>query len=244
MPLLTPRDLVTMSLKAIGVLGVGQTASPEDASDAFSAMNAMLGVWARKRWLVLHLIDVPFQATGQLSYTIGPTGDINVPRPDRIEAAFFRQFVQDQPNEVDYPLQIIDSREDYNQIALKTLSTWPLAVFYDSAYPLGNVFIWPVPQAGLYEIHLSIKDTLAQFQSYYTQVNLPPEYIEAIWTNLTIRLAAIYPGTQPSPAVEALAKSSLATIRGANAQIPTLDLPPGVGGPPAKYNIFSDRQYV
>jgi hypothetical protein len=225
MPLNTPAGLIAFALKAAGVLGVGQSALAEDYNDAFDALNSMIAIWARKRWLIWHLIDVSVPATGALSYSIGIGGDFNTPRPDRIEAAFFRLMVASPTAPVDYPLTILESREDYNRIALKSLaSSMPGYVFYDSAFPTGVVYPWPLARAGIGEIHLSVKETLSQFTGFTQNVNMPAEYQEAIWTNLTVRLAPIYQ-YDTRPEVIALAKSSLATIRGANTQIPRLTIP-------------------
>ena len=242
MPLTTPQAIVTFALKSAGILGVGQTAAAEDFSDVFDALNGMLAVWNRKRWLIWHLTDNAFVSTGALSYSVGIGGNFNVPRPDRLEAAFFRQFVSSQPNAVDYPLEILESREDYNTIALKTLVSWPQYIFYDAAFPLGYVYPWPVPQASIYELHITLKETLAQFTSYTQTINMPPEFVEALWSNLTIRVGALYPGSSVPQATIDIAKGALATIRGSNAQIPRLRMPMGLGRP-ALYNIFSDQTY-
>lgn len=232
MPINTPGGLIELTLKAAGVLGVGQSALAEDYNDAFDILNGMLGQWSRKRWLVWHLLDVSIVSTGAQSYTIGNAGgvigDFDTPRPDRIEAAFARLLVSSSTNLVDVPLRVLQSREDYNQIALKTLATsFPSCVFYDSAYPFGTVYVWPVPQAGMVEIHLSLKETLVQFTSFTQAINMPGEFLEALWTNLAVRLAPIYQ-YETRPEVVALAKASLATIRGANAQIPQLRMPRGL----------------
>jgi hypothetical protein len=242
MPLTTPQEQVAFGLRAIGVLGVGQTALPEDYSDAFAALNGMIAGWNAKRWLVYHLIDVSVNTTGQQSYTIGPGGDIYAARPTRLEGAYIRQFINNAPNFVDYPLTILQSREDYSNIALKTLGTWPVAIFYDSDFPVGSVFPWPVPQAGAFELHLLLKATLRQFDSYVQSINLPDEYTEAIWTNLAIRLAAIYPGSSLPEATVGLAKASLETIRTANAQIPRMEMPTGLQRKPF-FNIYSGQSY-
>jgi hypothetical protein len=242
MPLTTPQEQVAFGLRAIGVLGVGQTALPEDYSDAFAALNGMIAGWNAKRWLVYHLVDVSVPTTGQISYTVGPGGDFNMARPTRLESAYIRQFINNAPNFVDYPLTILQSREDYSNIALKTLGTWPIAIFYDSDFPLGSVFPWPVPSGALFELHLVLKATLRQFDSYVQSINLPEEYTEAIWTNLAIRLAAIYPGSSLPEATVGLAKASLETIRTANAQIPRMEMPTGLQRKPL-WNIFSGQSY-
>lgn len=235
----TANDIIVLALKDAGILGVGQTPLAEDSNDALTRLNMMIAQWSRKRWLIYHLVDVPLQSTGALSYTIGAGGNFNVTRPDRIEAAYARQTVSGSPNQVDYPLDIIFSREDYSKITLKSLSTFPNALFYDSAFPLGNIYVWPAPGIQ-YEIHLVLKDQLAQFPTLTTIFNLPPEYQEAIVYNLAGRLCVAY-GKAVRPELQALAQAALSTIRVANTQIPTLIMPRGLvaGGNP--YNIYSDN---
>jgi hypothetical protein len=237
----TPQDIIRQSLKKAGITGVGQTPLAEDTNDAFYDLNDMIAQWARKRWLMWHLIDVALVSTGAMSYTVGIGGDFNTPRPDRLEAAFFRQIVPSQPNQIDYTLELIESREAYNRIALKSLKTFPTNIFYDAAYPIGIIYPWPVPQATIYEIHLSLKDTLTQFTALNQTINMPPEFIAALKFNLAIRLRQAYM-LSPDPALIALAKDSLAVIRGANAQIPTLVMPSDLvrGG---LYNVYSDQFY-
>ena len=240
MSLTTPQSIISFALRSIGVGAVGQSALAQDNTDAFDMLNGMLGQWNRKRWLIWHLVDTAFTVTGAQSYTVGPGGNFNIPRPDRLETAYFRQTVSAVPNQVDYPLQLLQSREDYSSIALKTLTSWPQFIFYDSAYPIGAVYPWPLPTAALGDLHIVTKDNLVQFSSLTQNINLPPEYTEAIWSNLAVRLAAMYPGVELNPVTAGLAKASLATIRGANTQIPQMSMPSGVGIAPTLYNIFSD----
>lgn len=236
----TPSDIIIQALKKAGILGVGQSAQAEDMTDALQDLNDMMAQWQRKRWLVYHLVDVSIVSTGQRSYTIGPGADINVvTRPDRIESAFFRQIVQSQPNQIDYPLEIIEAREDYNNIALKGLTQFPMYVFYDSAFPLGVVYPWPILQASIYELHLSIKAQLSQFTSLGETIVLPLEYFAALKWNLAIRVAASYK-LPVDPALVALAKDSLNVIRNANTQIPRLRMPADLIRP-GVYNPYSDQ---
>lgn len=235
----TVADLLTRALKKAGILGVGQAASGEDVSDALADANDMLAQWNRKRWLVYHLVDVAKVSTGAQSYTVGPNGDFNVARPDRLEAAFFRQLASAGTLDVDYPLHVIQSREEYNRITLKTMGTWPSDIFYDSGYPMGTVYVWPVPAASLYEIHLTLKETLASFTATNQTINLPPEYNAALVYNLAVRLRASYQ-LPPDPVTIELATEALSVIRGANTQIPTLLMPRAVTGNGRAYNVYSD----
>lgn len=239
----TPADLILQAQKAAGIVGVGQPASGEDTSDALFHLNSIIGQWNRKRWLIWHLLDTAFTSTGAQSYTVGPNGNFNIPRPDRIEGAYFRQLVSGSPNLVDYPLDLLESREDYSRIRLKNLSTWPSAVFYDAAFPTGNLYVYPVPQSGLFEIHILTKDVISTISAAQMgqAFNLPPEYDAALMWNLAVRLRAAY-RYPPDPVMIGVAKDALNVIRNANTQIPRLKMPSGLrrmGG--SRYNIYSDR---
>lgn len=235
---MTPRDIVNLSLRNAGVLAKGQTADADMASTAFTMLNAMLGQWAVKRWLVYHLVDLTAAMTGATSYTVGPGGDFDIAtRPSALEAAFISQN-PGLPNQIDNPLQILASREDYNRIAMKSLVSFPYYIFYDNAYPLGVVYPWPAPNATLYRLTLTVKMPLSAFGNLSDTIALPAEYQEALIYNLAVRLRPFYQ-LDLDAALIALAKSSLATLRAANAQVPLLQMPIGMqrGN---RYNIYSD----
>jgi len=236
----TPNDIITLALKSAGVLGVGQTASAEDINDSFTLLNFMLAQWQRKRWLIWTLDTFSVACTGAQSYTVGPGGDINCPRPDRLEDAFFRQNIPSEPNEIDYPLEIIESRETYNRIALKSLGSFPSYIYYQSDFPIGSIYPWPLP-SNLYQVFISVKTQLAQFTTLTQSVSLPPEYYAAILYNLSARLRTAFQ-LPPDMSVIGLAKEALNVVRGANVQIPRLRMPVGIVRP-GLYNIFSDQIY-
>ena len=225
----TPRSLVTLALKTSGAIGLGQTAPAEDVADAYAMMQQMAAQWARKRWLVPHLADIAVPLTGAASYTIGAGGAVNIPRPDRIEAAFYR-LRPSALNPLDHPIRVVESREDWNRVAMKSLRGLPAAVFYDTAYPLGILYVYPVTPLGstAYELHLSVKDGMA-LPALDSDTGLPPEYDAALTYNLAARLR-IYYQLAADPAVTALALDSLNTIRKANTQVATLRMPPGLPG--------------
>jgi hypothetical protein len=237
----TPLDIITMALKDVGALGVGQTPLPEDTNDAYRKLQWMLAEWNRKRWLIWHLVDLSVTATGATSYSIGPTGSDIVwdPRPDRLESAFLRQLTQSQPNQIDYPLEIIQSYEEYTNIALKSLQSFPSYIFYDSGFPTGTLYPWPVPQASIYAVHVQVKEHLAQFTSLEQDINLPAEYLNAIHWNLCVRLFPQYQ-RQADPLIVSLAKDSLNTLRKANVQIGRLTMPTDLVRP-GIYNPYSDQ---
>lgn len=237
----TALDIINLAFKDAGVLGVGQTMLDEDVNDALTRLNMMIAQWRVKRWLVWHLVDKSVVSTGAQSYTVGPGGDINVSvRPDKLESAYFRMLPgANGTQSVDYPLQILFSREDYSRITLKSLVSFSQCIFYDSAWPLGSIYPWPIPQASLYEVHIVLKDVLSEFADLTSTFDFPPEYLAALHYNLTVRIRAAY--RLPEDVNYAgLAKDSLETIRSANAQIPSLVMPDNLVRP-GVYNIYSDQ---
>lgn len=236
----TAADLINLALTDAGVLGIGQTAQAQDLTDCLRRLNMMLGQWSQRRWLVYHLVDTSKVCTGAQSYTVGTGGDFNIARPAQIEAAYMRQIAPTTPTPVDFWLEPILAREDYARIALKSLSASPSTrYFYDSDFPLGRIYPWPVPSAS-FELHILTKAVLTQFAAIGDTVLLPLEYEEAIYYNLILRLRAAYQ-LKPDPVQIGLARSSLNTIRRANFQIGRLTMPAGLSRSGPAYNILSDQ---
>ena len=234
----TPSDIITLSLKTANVVGVGQVASAEDMNDSFNLLNMLLAQLQRRRYFVYQLITTGLVATGAQSYTVGPGGNFNIPRPAKLESAFFRQqFNGIQP--VDYPLEILRSTEDYNRISLKSLNAFPRYAFYDMAYPIGNLFVWPLP-SNQYEIFITTMLQLQQFHTINDTLALPPEYSAALMWNLTLELYPFY-GLPVNPVVSAKAEASLRIIEESNVAIPQLQMPPALkNNRGSTYNVFGD----
>jgi hypothetical protein len=170
----TARDFITLAMKEAGVLGVGQSLLAEDINDGFTILNRMLAQWQKKRWLVPSLYDIAASGNSLKSNPIGPGQYYNALRPDKIQAAYFKQiggaFNSDFSNsfnisnggdnsQVSFQLIPIWSWEDYARVQLKELSSWPQYFFYDAAFPYGNVYIWPIPTSA-YEVHLVCKSPI------------------------------------------------------------------------------------
>ncbi len=236
---MTVLQLIKMALKACGAVGIGQRALASDTADALTYLQMMLAQWQERRWLVYSLIDLPLTSTGAQSYTFGTGGDFNTPWVDHLEAAYFRQTITSEPQSIDYPVRLINAREDYNRISLKSLSTFPQYCFYDAAYPLANVFFWPIPPAAQYELHLTAATQLPLLTSLTQTLILPPAYQEAVVQNLAVRLRVHFQLPEDQ-VLTALARVALQTIKLGNAQVQRLQMPDNLtrGG---FYNVFSDQ---
>ena len=238
----TVQDMLSLCLQDAGIIGLGQQATPQDSTNALARLNWMLAGWRHQRWLCFNLVNMSLTSTGAQTYTVGPGGNFDTTvyqRPDRLEFAYFRQLVPSGSTQTDYPLEILTSWEDYNRIGLKNLGTFPTSVFYSTDFPLGTLYPWPIPQANIYALFITVKQQLTAALTFTDDLNLPEEYFNAIHWNLTVILRSAY-DLPPKPGDVAFAKDSLNIIRRTNSQIARLQMPkellrPGI------YNPYSDN---
>ena len=235
----TALDIINRSMRLIGVLESGETATASEAQDALAVLNEMLDAWNLESLVVFSIDALEFTlVVNQGTYTVGVGGNFNTTRPVKIESVTFRDITQ-TPN-LDIPLRTLND-DDYESIGLKALkSTWPQAYYYDRAYPLGNLFLWPVPTLAN-KIVLNLWHPLTQIAALSTTVDLPPGYRRALQYNLAVELAAEYSATITA-VVAGLALASKAQLKDTNAVTPELSLqevPMTVRG-----GIANDLQWV
>lgn len=238
--------IIGMAQRACGILGQGQTALPQDLTDAQNFLTQLMMQWRQKRWLVFRLDSVDWPITsGQGTYTIGPanppavtnpvTPDVIVNgnyRPANIQSAYLRLntgvggTTGNYP--LDFPVQILESREQYDAIRLKALQSWPSAIYYDPQIPNGVLNIWPVPIQQNFSFHLGFQqaiDLAAEgSQSLDLDTILPTESQLAIVWNLGLQLAVAYK-LPPDPQLQAAARASLHTLRMVNFALRPLEMP-------------------
>jgi hypothetical protein len=119
------------------------------------------------------------------------------------------------------------------------------AVFYDTASPVGNLFVYPWPQGGgLYEIHIIVKNSFPLTLPLNTNLAmLPAPARAAMKFCLAKRLRQSYgKGLRPDPELNALARDALETMRNSQIQVPELVMPAMLTSR-GKYNIFGDITY-
>jgi hypothetical protein len=242
----TGLSVTTDAFLMAGIIGQGQNLNALDLSFGLRRLNGMVSLWNTKRWMIFHLLSLGKISDGRTApYTVGPGGDYNVARrPDRIEFAFVRQLIQNQGLPVDTPLKVWEAREQYDLNVLKLqFVSYPSGVFLDTAWPLGNLYIYPWPNASQYQIFIDMKDVLPIFTTTTLMSTLPDQYLECMKTNLARILRQGYgKGMKPDPELNTQAKDALNTVKNSNIQVPELRMPIGMPGAGNKiYNIYSDN---
>jgi len=235
----TVSQLIDMALEELGEKSAGNPVTPERIRQGLRRLNSMIALWRRQRYLVFHLVEKSVVATGAVSYTIGPTGDMVLdPRPTKIESAFIRMLNSGQP--VDKPIGILPAMEDYGRIINKSVTGLPQTLAYDPAHPNGVLYPWPVPLASIYELHVYVPAVLSGFTAVTETVDLPEEYCTALYLNLAVWMQPSSGLDMPQHLVR-LAMGAKVVLRDNAAQVPNLVLPPGLPARRGWYDFYSDQ---
>jgi len=182
----TGNDLIASALRAISSLNPGEAIPGAEAGNALSVLNMMLAAWSADGLMQpCRTIESFPLVVGKQSYTMGPGGDFDTARPDRVTFAFRRDA-----NGLDRTLNAM-VKEQYDDLPLKGTGGIPLWYYYDCQYPQGVIYVYPVEstQATLYVESLK---PVNQFSSLNAEMILPGEYQEAIKYGLAKRLAPEY----------------------------------------------------
>lgn len=201
---MTVRDLITATLRKLGVIASGETPSASELNDALEDLNLMLQSW----------VDVPLRAVrktsvsltaGQASYSWGSTGDETTSRPARILGATYKA------DDVETPLSL-RGEVDYREIADKTVQGTPRILFYNPTSPNGTVYLYPVPDDSSATLEV---DSVAPMGDYSLSdtLDIPAEAFRAVRLNLAIEVAPDY-GIQVGPLQHRRAEELKAMLAG------------------------------
>jgi len=231
----TALDIIKLSLKDIGVLGIGDVLTDEEAQDSLDSFNMLLDTWSISRLSVFEEGQINFSLTGAQSMTIGPGGDIDVPRPLRLVSAYTNI------NGISYPMEILNTGKSYDGIDNKTIgAAFPTAVWYEQTYPLGTLWFYPLSGTG--SAFMRFWSPLQELTNLNTVIALPKGYKAALRPNLAVMLASTFRRDPPASLVKT-AKESLAALKIYNNRQSTMNVEATVvasrwrGG---QYNILSD----
>lgn len=169
---------------------------------------------------------VAFKGGPSTPYTIGGTGgDFNTSRPNELEGAGL--LMPGSPNPVEIPRAVITD-DGWEAIQIKDLqSSLFTGVYYNAAFPLGTINLWPVPNTTLNSLVLYRKEQLGQFTSLTAVYNVPNGYDEMLEYNLAVRLAGPYRMPLP-PYVQQMATETLGQVKRANYRITDVAVDPAL----------------
>lgn len=214
-------ELINLALKDSGVIGEGQVAGPEVMTDCFKTFQQMIAEWQVQKAFVYCQKEIILPATSAVSYTIGPGGDLNVPRPNTIHFAFWRL------NEIDFPLDVLNSYDEYESILSKIEGTVPFCIYYQPTFPLGTLYSYPQATQG--EYHLVVNEQFPAYASIADNLTLPPEYDAAVRYSLAELFVPMFQ-TPARQDIAVMAQRARRIMKRNNTVVPLLTLPSVVLG--------------
>jgi hypothetical protein len=205
-----------------------------EQNDALEVLNDMLSYWSVDGLLVPYTIKESFTMTSSATMprTIGSGGNFNTVRPVKIKDAYIRDSSSN-----DYPLDVNMSEQEYNGIVTKTTSSRPSRLWYNPAYPLGNIYMNYLPDATYTVILDSIKP-LTEFALTSTSFAFPPEYKMILSYNLAVLLSPEY-GSKLDTLVVQMAEQGKMTLRSNNFTYTPIAIPSGLRWNQGSSNILT-----
>ena len=230
----TAGDQINRALRLLGVLAEGETPSAETSQDALTALNQMIDSWSVERLAVYSTQDQVFTwPAGQISRTLGPSGDFVGNRPVLLDDATYYKA----PSGVSYGIKFINQSQ-YDGIAVKTASsTFPQVIFVNMTIPNVEMYVYPRPLQDL-EWHFISVDELTQPATLDTVLYFPPGYMRAFAYGLACELAPEF-GVEPSPQVQRIAMTSKRNLKRINNPDDVMSLPYAVVANRQRFNIYS-----
>jgi hypothetical protein len=233
-------DIVTRSLKLLGVLWQNEVPDASLTTDMLALLNGMIESWNLEGINSYTVLTQHFPFTGGTNtYTVGPTGTWVGTRPLQIIGI---PYVRDA-NGYDYPVQTLDLRL-WDILSVKNLPTAassdiPSHCYYRPDYPNGTMQIWPVPVFP-YQFYFDCNAPLADLIATNSPLNLPQGYERAYTYNLAIEASGMFPNRPLPPAVVRVAAESKSWVKTNNLPSLTLSFDTATRQSRPRYNIYRD----
>jgi hypothetical protein len=231
----TARDVISDVHRLLNLVNSGNALPESVFQDNLRSMNRMLDSWSTERLSVYSTRDQVFTwPSGQITRTLGPTGNFVGTRPVLLDDA---TYYRDAGTNVSYGIKFIN-QDQYNGIAVKTVtSTYPQVIFVNMKHPNIEMTIYPRPTRNLEWHFISVQD-LSQPAMLSTNLAFPPGYLRAFVYNLACELAPEF-GVEPTPQVQRIAMTSKRNLKRINNPNDVMSMPYGIVANRQRYNIYA-----
>lgn len=205
----TVLDVVTGALTAIGQLGQGQTAGPEDGALGLRLSNLLLSQASTKRLMLSYVATRQMNLTATLAdYTIGPSGASFIAvRPNLIESA----QANVNGSNVWLPMSVLDKPKWDALVNRGASADIPERLFVEYTFPNLIFHVDPKPLFSS-PIKLGTWEPLLRFNTLFDPIVFPDAYEEWLESNLGIMMAPYYDQPVPQTLQARAAKGELAVM--------------------------------
>lgn len=231
----TTAEQINRSLRLLGVLAEGETPGASVSQDAMMALNQMIDSWNTERLSVFCTQDQIYTwPAGEISRTLGPTGDFVGLRPILMDDA---TYYRDPGTNVSFGIKFINQQQ-YDGIAVKTVtSTYPQVCWVNMGFPDITLTVYPRPTRDL-EWHFVSVQELDRPADLSTTMYYPPGYLRAFTYNLAMEFAPEF-GVEPSPQVQRIAMTSKRNLKRINNPDDVMSMPYAIVATRQRFNIYA-----
>src|SRR4029434_3384770 len=147
----TVLEFVNSTLRLIRVLDSGEVPTATESNDALAALNQLIGSWSAAGGPIYQEETDMVPLTGVTNYALAT-------RPVKITSA---QVIY---SGISFPVAIVPSQVWTQPKDRTATSKFAKELYYDGAYTVGTISLWPAPTTGSNLELFSLKP-LAQFAS-------------------------------------------------------------------------------
>jgi hypothetical protein len=187
----TRDDIIKGALRLCGALGLGETPSADQVTEASESLNMLvkawqadgMALWARGEYTLGLTLDAK-------SYTIGTGLAVNIAKPLKITQA----ILHDTQTNVDIPMRII-TRDEYLRLGNKSTNGQPIQIYYDPQRDSGVLYVYPPANSSAVsykQIKFTYQKPYEDFDASTDNPDFPQEWYEALKYGLASRLAGEY----------------------------------------------------
>ena len=193
----TVSEILLSAAIKLGAKEPGGSLTTAESAEALKILVSMLASFEIDTNLIFRIAQDSYTwAASNTTRTIGSSGDLNGTRPDKIRSAFFKDS-----SGSDYPVEVIYDRAAYDSYTEKdTAADIPDVIFYDPAYPLGTVYVYPTPDAAM-TFYVNYDAPLQTFTAATDALSMPPGYQWMIENNMAVALQPVFSLAAPPDVV-------------------------------------------
>lgn len=192
----TRDSIITRSLRVVGALGQGETATSTELTEASQAFNDIVKAMQADGMQLWHRTTINFTpVAATTSYAIGVGQVVTQQAPTKVYQAFYRN----NSTNMDTPM-ILVTKQEYDLFSNKFSTGTPNIVFYDppnatTGEMQGTIYLFVTPDstfASNYKIYLTVQLPLQDFDSSADNPDFPSYWYNCIVWKLAAELAYEY----------------------------------------------------
>lgn len=184
----TVSEILLSAAIKLGAKEPGGSLTTNESAEALKILISMLASIEIDTNLIYRIAQDSYTwAANNTTRTIGSGGALNGTRPDKIRSAFFKDS-----SGSDYPVEVLYDRAAYDSYTEKdTAADIPDTIFYDPAFPLGTVYVYPTPDTAM-TFYVNYEAPLQTITATTDTLSLPPGYQWMIEHNMAIAMESMF----------------------------------------------------